>query len=49
MDELIKMSADDGNNFVHEERLARRLVISVEEVRHHLQVLADIGLAEEER
>jgi hypothetical protein len=48
MDELIKMPADDGNNFVHEERIARRLVISVEEVRHHLKVLADIGLAEED-
>ena len=41
--------AGDSHNFVHEERVARRLIISVEEVRHHLQVLADIGLAEEER
>ncbi len=35
-----------GEDF-HEERLAKRLHMPVEEVRSHLQVLADIGLVEE--
>jgi hypothetical protein len=39
-------AATPGESF-HEERLAKRLHMPVEEVRHHLQVLADLGLVEE--
>jgi DNA-binding GntR family transcriptional regulator len=31
----------------HEKRLAKRLHMPVQEVRHHLQVLAEIGLVDE--
>jgi hypothetical protein len=37
-----------GGEF-HEEKLAKRLHMPVEEVRRHLEVLADIGLMEEAR
>ena len=33
----------------HEEKLAKRLHMPVEEVRQHLRVLADIGLVQEGR
>jgi hypothetical protein len=39
-------SVTPGEDF-HEERLAKRLHMPVEEVRQHLEVLADIGLVEE--
>ena len=38
----------DGSSF-DEERLAKRLGMPVEEVRHHLQALARLGMVEEER
>ena len=39
-------STTPGEDF-HEEKLAKRLHMPVEEVRHHLRVLAGIGLVEE--
>jgi len=35
-----------GDGF-HVEKLAKRLHMPVEDVRHHLQVLADLGLVAE--
>jgi DNA-binding IclR family transcriptional regulator len=36
-----------GGSFFHEERLAKRLDMPVEEVRRHLQALADLGMVQE--
>ncbi len=44
--ELAKMTTPNGSPF-HEDKLARRMHVPVEEVSHHLKVLADIGLVEE--
>jgi hypothetical protein len=38
-------TADVG--YIHEERLAKRLDMPVEEVRRHLQALADLRMANE--
>ena len=39
-------SVTPGEDF-HEAKLAKRLHMPVDEVRHHLRVLADIGLVKE--
>jgi DNA-binding IclR family transcriptional regulator len=44
--ELAEVTIADGGYF-HEERLAKRLDMPVEEVRRHLQALADLGMVEE--
>jgi DNA-binding IclR family transcriptional regulator len=44
--ELAEVTAADGGSFP-EERLAKRLDMPVEEVRRHLQALADLGMVEE--
>ena len=44
--ELAEATAADGGPF-HEERLAKRLGMPVEEVRRHLRALADLGLVQE--
>jgi DNA-binding IclR family transcriptional regulator len=44
--ELAEVTRPGGDSFP-EERLAKRLDMPVEEVRRHLQVLADIGMVEE--
>ncbi len=46
--ELAEVTIADGGYF-HEERLAKRLDMPVEEVRRHLQALADLGMVEEAR
>jgi predicted ArsR family transcriptional regulator len=46
--ELAEVTTADSGYFP-EERLAKRLDMPVEEVRRHLQVLADLGMVEEAR
>ena len=46
--ELAEVTISDGSSF-SEERLAKRLDMPVEEVRRHLQALADLGMVEEAR
>lgn len=43
--ELAKVTTHDGSSF-HETRLAKRLHLPMDEVRHHLRVLADLGLVD---
>ncbi|MGO9157965.1 helix-turn-helix domain-containing protein [Mycobacterium sp.] len=46
--ELAEVTTADSGDFP-EERLAKRLDMPVEEVRRHLQALADLGMVEEAR
>ena len=40
------MTTADGG-YLHEEKLAKRLDMPVEEARRHLQALADLGMVQE--
>ena len=44
--ELAEVTIHDGSSYP-EDRLAKRLDMPVEEVRRHLQALADLGMVEE--
>lgn len=44
--ELDEVTIHDGSSF-DEDRLAKRLDMPMEEVRRHLQALADLGMVEQ--